>query len=319
MSEAAPPSARGPVGVEGTALIIDDDEATRRLVVRWLTHGGLRCMEARDGEQGLRILREAHARIDVVVLDVMMPGVSGYDVLSTIQAEPAIAEVPVLLLTAHANRESDLVEAAERGAADHLSKPFSGPVLKAKALRAARARRATRDRLEHAEELARIDPLTQLGNRQHLVERLREELAFAQRQRTALSLCMLDLDHFKSINDRFGHETGDRALALFARTLAATLRAEDGAFRYGGEEFVVLLRQEGEEGARAVLARVRESLEKAPLELPGGGREALSFSGGIAVVEGADPGDADGHLRRADAALYEAKRSGRARDCVVSY
>lgn len=308
----------GVEGSEGTALVVDDDTATRRLVARWLLHGNLRCLEAADGEQALAILREAHARIDVVVLDVMMPGLSGFDVLGQISQDPALSQIPVILLTAHANAERDFVEGAEHGAADHLSKPFSGPVLKAKVLRAARARRATLGRLAKAELLARVDPLTQLGNRQLLFERLREETAFAKRSHASLCVCVLDLDHFKSINDRFGHETGDNALKLFARTLVASIRKEDTAFRYGGEEFVVLMRQIGEEGARAVLERVRVTLAHFPLALPNGGTEVLSFSGGIALADGTNEFFTDAMIRRADIALYEAKRAGRGHDRLAS-
>ena len=313
-----PSSARASEGAEGLALIVDDDAATRRLVVKWLMHGNMRCLEASDGEHGLTILKEAHERIDVVVLDVMMPGMSGFEVLAALQADPALSQLPVILLTAHANTERDLINAAETGATDHVSKPFSGPVLKAKVLRAARARRASRDRLAQAELLARIDPLTQLGNRQLLFERLREESSFAKRYQAPLCLCILDIDHFKSINDRFGHETGDVALKLFARTIAASIRKEDAAFRYGGEEFVVLLRQNAEGGARVLLDRVRAALALFPLSLPGGGSEVLSFSGGIAVADERNEFFTDGMVRRADIALYEAKRTGRGRDCVAT-
>ncbi len=304
-------------GSEGTALVVDDDTATRRLVAKWLMHGNLRCLEACDGEQALAILREAHARIDVVVLDVMMPGMNGFEVLARINEDAMLSQVPVILLTAHANAERDFVEGADHGATDHLSKPFSGPVLKAKVLRAARARRASRDRLTQAELLARIDPLTQLGNRQLLFERLREEASFAKRYHASLCICIVDIDHFKSINDRFGHHTGDQALKLFARTLAASIRKEDTAFRYGGEEFVLLMRQNGEAEARAVLERVRATLAMFPLSVPGGS-EVLSFSGGIAVADGTNEFLTDAMIRRADIALYEAKRAGRGRDCLAA-
>ena len=312
-------SSNGPAeSSEGTALVVDDDAATRRLVAKWFMRGNLRCLEATDGEHGLAILREAHERIDVVILDMMMPGLTGLEVLALIQQDAALSQVPVILLTAHANSERDFIEAAETGATDHLAKPFSGAVLQAKALRAARARRAARDRLAEAELRARIDPLTQLGNRQLLFERLREESSFANRYHASLCVCILDIDHFKSINDRFGHDTGDVALKLFARMLAASIRKEDAAFRYGGEEFVLLLRQNAEADARVLLGRVRDALALFPLALPGGGAEVLSFSGGIAVADGSNEFLTDGMIRRADHALYAAKRAGRSRDCVAT-
>lgn len=306
---------------QGTVLVVDDDQATRFLVVKWLTHANLTCLEAADGIEALRILREQHEQIDLVVLDVMMPGLNGFEVLRTITADSALKLIPVLMLTAHANAETDFVEAADLGAADHLSKPFSGPVLKAKAVRAVRTRTEARDRLRQAELLARIDPLTQLGNRQLLHERLREESAFAKRYSAPLCLCLLDIDHFKSINDRFGHDTGDQALKIFARTLAASIRKEDAAFRFGGEEFVLLLRNNGRQGGLSVLARIRAALALFPLQLPenkrDSGAEYLSFSGGIAVADADNEFLTDQLIRRADIALYRAKQDGRARDCLA--
>jgi diguanylate cyclase (GGDEF)-like protein len=237
-----------------------------------------------------------------------------------VRNEPVIATIPVLLLTAHADTEVDIVRGATLGATDHLSKPFSGAVLRAKVTRAVescRARRALEGRLETAERLARIDPLTQLGNRQLFYERLREEASFAARHKSPLALVVIDIDHFKSLNDTLGHEAGDRALTHVAGVLSGALRREDGAFRYGGEEFAVLMRGVDAKAALACTTRLRAALSARPLSLPNGGSRDITFSAGVAVADASNDFLADALFARADEALYRAKESGRNRDEVA--
>jgi diguanylate cyclase (GGDEF)-like protein len=307
-------SAREP----GVVLVVDDDAATRTLVARILVQGGLSCIEAASGEEALAVLEARGPIVDCVLLDVRMPGASGFDVLKTARQRDELAAIPVIFLTAHADAEADVVEGAALGAADHLSKPFSAAVLTAKVRRAVHQHREHRriaGKLEQAERLARIDPLTQLGNRQLLLERMREELAYAKRNRTPLALAMMDLDHFKRINDELGHEAGDEALRHFARTLASVIRQEDAAFRHGGEEFVLLLRGADARAALVTLGRVREALKARLVDL-GGQRRVVTFSAGVAVVDEADEYSKDELFARADSALYRAKSAGRDRDEV---
>ena len=311
------PSADPPAGF---ALVVDDDTATRTLVVRVLQQAGLECREATSGEEALALLRRRGAEIDAVVLDVRMPGLSGFEVLAAVRADPALSAIPVLLLTAHADTEEDLVQGAQLGAVDHLSKPFSASVLRAKVRRAVDQRRAQREleaRLESAERLARIDPLAQLGNRQLFYERLREESSYAARHRASLALVVLDIDHFKALNDTLGHEAGDQALRHFAETLAAVIRKEDAAFRYGGEEFVVLMRGADAKAATTCTSRLRLALRHRPLELAGSEPRTITFSSGTALADEANEFWTDGLFGRADEALYRAKEGGRDRDEVA--
>ena len=312
----------GPRATEsaGTVLVVDDDPDTRRLVVRWLNRASIRCLEAADGASALEMVRANAHGIDLVILDVMMPGMGGLDVLKTMQADEALKLVPVILLSAHADDEAAVVTSASLGAVDHLSKPFSGPVLVAKTLRGVQHRKIEReleDKLADAEKRARIDPLTQLGNRQLFDERLREEIGFARRHRAPLCLAMLDLDHFKAVNDTYGHEVGDTALKHFARLLSATVRQGDAAFRYGGEEFVVLLRSSDAASARAAMDRLRTALDVLPLRLPDGEARRIRFSAGIAVADEKNDFRSDDLVARADAALYRAKDGGRSRDEIA--
>ncbi len=306
-----------PTPEPGAVLVVDDDKAARTLVRLVLEKAGLKVVEADSGEEGLAVLTARAAVLDAVVLDVRMPGLSGFEVLKVIQDDAYFSRIPVLVLTAHADTEEDVVRSALLGAVDHLGKPFSPAVLQAKVVRAVRRRREQRElegRVSAAERLARIDALTQLGNRQLFYERFREEAAFAARSRSPLALAVLDLDHFKSYNDTLGHDAGDLALQHFSGTMTSSIRREDSAFRYGGEEFVLLMRGADRRSAKACTTRLRAALKQSPVVLTDGSTRQITFSGGIAVADESNEFWTEGMFGRADEALYRAKESGRDRD-----
>lgn len=317
---------------EGKVLVVDDDEATRRLVVKWIEQTGIKCLEAQNGMVALELVEAHFSEIDLMVLDVMMPGINGFEVLRRMHDDPVLKAMPVILLTAHAEEDSDIVQGANLGALDHLGKPFSGPVLRAKVQRAVERRRSEKQlesKLRQAEQLARIDTLTQLGNRQLFLERLREETAYAMRHRTPVCLVLMDLDHFKSVNDTYGHDAGDEVLRHFAKRLSAAVRQEDSAFRYGGEEFVLLLRNSDKSGGRVATERLRTTLRLVPARLIGTKGEGakgepaaeveyfVGFSAGIAVADEGNEFLTERLLSRADEALYRAKEGGRNRDEIA--
>jgi diguanylate cyclase (GGDEF)-like protein len=307
-----------------TVLVVDDDDATRMLVTRWLQKGGLTLFEARSGEEALRIAEEHGDELDAVVLDVMMPGLDGFEVCRRLHDLPLTATTPVLLLTAHANDDKQVVLGVEAGAIDHLSKPFSGPVLvaKVKAICARSQRdRVLRSKLEFAERHATVDALTGLFNRRHFDKRLREEIAHAKRHSRPFAVLMIDLDHFKAVNDTFGHAEGDRVLRHVAEAMPKALREDDMAFRYGGEEFALILRSTEAEAAVAVAERLRQLLKSAPILLgtgDGAVSKVVTFSGGLASADQRNEFDGQDVLVRADAALYTAKRGGRDKVVVSS-
>jgi diguanylate cyclase (GGDEF)-like protein len=300
-----------------TVLVVDDDEATRTLIVRWLTGAKLMCMEAPNGEVAIDLVRANAGSIDAVVLDVMMPGLDGFEVLRRLKHDPLTAHVPVVILTAHATADTDIVTGVDAGAFDHIAKPFSGPVLVAK-VRAmcerARQDRELRRKLMSAEAHATIDALTNLGNRRSFEKRLKEEAAHARRHREPFALVLLDIDHFKVVNDTFGHEEGDRVLVHVADAMRAIVRVEDGAFRYGGEEFSLVFRACDLEAAVAGVARLHERLRRSPIELGDPARpRVVTFSAGVASATEKNAFHTDDMVARADAALYRAKRAGRDR------
>ncbi|HEX7128224.1 MAG TPA: sensor domain-containing diguanylate cyclase, partial [Thermodesulfobacteriota bacterium] len=169
----------------------------------------------------------------------------------------------------------------------------------------------------HRDVLAHTDPLTGLVNRRRFDERLAEEFARARREPGAFSLVLADLDHFKRINDTYGHPAGDAVLRQIARRIEARARASDAVGRLGGEEFGLLLVRAGRAGALAVAERIRQDVRATPVEVPGGLTLALTVSLGVATFPD-DAGDAADLFARADEALYEAKRGGRDRVCAAS-
>ena len=300
----------------GFVLLVDDDEATRQLVARWLAGGGIPSKQASSGAEALALVSANPGEFVAIVLDIMMPGMDGFEVASRLKADPATAILPVVFLTAHAMSDEDIVRGIDFGAVDHMAKPFSGPVLVAKVRSA--ILRITRERtimakLDSAESNARIDALTGLFNRRHFIARLREESAHAARHRRPFSVVMLDIDHFKSINDTFGHDEGDRVLVSVARIAANALRLGDEAFRYGGEEFMLLLRECDAAMAVRVAERLRSDLRAHPVVLANEER-IIRFSAGIAAADATNDYCSPDLVSNADAALYRAKGAGR--DCV---
>ena len=299
----------------GYVLVVDDDDTTRLLISRWLTKAGLECKEARNGEEAIAAVATDPSKIDAIVLDVMMPGIDGFEVVRRLKLDPQTLIIPILLLTAHANNESEVVRSTELGVMDHLSKPFSGPVLVAKirmACERARAERFLRTRLEFAEARATIDALTGLYNRREFDNSIRKECALATRQKRPFSLVMFDLDHFKSVNDTYGHEEGDRVLIHVARTVKSGLREDDLAFRYGGEEFALVLRGGGADQGAVAAERLRTALKSQPIML-GTDERIITFSAGVSSAEESNAFSTDDLVTRADNALYRAKRAGRDR------
>jgi diguanylate cyclase (GGDEF)-like protein len=210
-----------------------------------------------------------------------------------------------------------MLKMIEQGAMDHLTKPLSGTLLCAK-VRAicerSRTQRELKNKLQFALENAAHDGLTGLFNRRYFDRRLREETAHAKRHKRPFSLVLLDLDHFKLVNDTYGHEDGDRVLRHIAEVAQAQLREDDVACRYGGEEFILLLRGTTGMAARVVANRLRANLAARPISLgPADELRHITFSAGVAAADERNSYNTDDIVSRADAALYRAKRAGRNR------
>lgn len=300
----------------GCCLIIDDSRLARKALRRALVAAGVfgEIQEAADGEEALALLAgDLAERLDLVLCDLLMPGVDGFELLARFQADPRLADVPVIVLTGEEDLETK-VQALESGASDYLTKPFADAELLAR-VKVHRNLKLLREELREANErlreLAIRDPLTGVFNRRHWESLLAGELDRSRRHDRPVALILADLDHFKSINDRYGHVVGDRVLTAAARVLTEGVRGHDAVGRYGGEELVVLLPETGLEEALRVAQRLRDDLAALSFDDVKGLEVRSSF--GVAEARGVSAAGADLLVSAADDALYRAKRAGRDR------
>jgi diguanylate cyclase (GGDEF)-like protein len=295
---------------QATARIVvaDDDPDILTLVVRVLAREGHEVLPASNGTEALELARRQEP--DLLLLDVSMPEMDGYAVCRALQ-ESGAASPSVIFLTAHAHT-SARVMGLDAGAVDYVTKPFEPNELRAR-VRAALRTKTERDAL--AVE-ASTDALTGLLNRSQLGTRLSELVSFARRQGRPLGCLMIDLDHFKAVNDTYGHGVGDAVLAEAARRFGHATRPSDIVFRYGGEEFLVLLPETDLQGSLGVAERLRDALGSTPVTFAGDGAPPVDISVRASVgAASLTDGMADGSVlvAAADAALYRAKAQGRDR------
>ena len=296
-------------------LLVEDSAAIRSLVRRMLLAGGHTVVEAADGAAALAACRERQP--DVVLLDVEMPGMSGWDVLAAMKADPDLSDVPVVFLTGRSDT-ADMVDGLRLGAHDYLRKPCEPTELLARVQAAARVKRLQdelRQRNEELDLISRTDVLTGMHNRRHVEEYLARLVSLARRSAEPLAVLIIDIDHFKSVNDGYGHEAGDVVLREVADRMVRSVRLEDMVGRWGGEEFLVVLPNTATQGAAELAERLRQVVAEQPCRLPDGGAVQVTISLGCAasVVD-----DAGTLVRSADAAMYQAKESGRNRVVVAA-
>ena len=302
-----------PLVAGARALVLDDWEGEAETIRAALGQDGIVTLRARDGAEAAAL--SATTAFDLTVLSL---GISEEDPLglaSSLRAADATHDVPMLLVADVGERER-LHRGFELGANDWLLLPLDPQELRARARNQIR-RKLYQDRLRadlgEAIELAVIDPLTGLYNRRYLMRHLRSLMD--QAPPPHLSLMLIDVDFFKSVNDAHGHAAGDRALRVVAETLRSNVRAFDTLARYGGEEFVVIMPGAGREQAALAAERLRQAVAEMitpPFAPSGGGMLRLTVSIGVGV-SGLDADTADGLLAAADGALYAAKRGGRNR------
>ena len=301
-------------------LVVDDDPDSRRLLTISLGWVGHQIVEADDGDDAWdKFQRE---RAPLVITDWMMPGLDGMGLISRIRANAAEGYTYIIMLTA-LREKLQVVSGLEAGADDYLTKPFDPDELAARVSIGERILKLQENLLasrRSMETLAMHDTLTGLLNRRAIHDRALSEHNRLRRGATnsPLSVIMLDIDHFKAINDRYGHEAGDRALRAISEFLLAQLRSYDGLGRWGGEEFLMLLPGADQAEALAVAERIRANLAQARPALPDGTQVSLSASLGVATLDDTSVGAVgeqwlDDLVRAADQALYRAKNAGRNR------
>lgn len=266
-------------------------------------------LEACDGPQALEILNEQGDDIDLVLLDVMMPGMSGLEVLKNIRNQNELMNIPVILVTANAD-DQNVAEGLDLGAFDYIIKPYSLMVLLARVRTALREK----ERLDLLEKWATTDPLTELLNRRFFFELAERETERSLRHKNAISYIMLDIDFFKKVNDEYGHIVGDQTLVSLSQLIKKQLRKVDFCCRFGGEEFVICLPDTELKQAKEVAERLRVTVNKMPLNCT---NQTFNISVSLGIACNKENESPEQTISRADTALYKAKAAGRNQTQVV--
>jgi diguanylate cyclase (GGDEF)-like protein len=294
-------------------LLAEDSPVYQHLIGGYLTEWGFDFELARDGAQAWKMLREPNAPM-LALLDWVLPGIDGIEVCRNMRERGTTERYVYTILLTGKTDKNDLVLAMEAGADDYLVKPFDPPELRARLLAGKRIL-DLHDELASAQESLRFaamhDFLTRLWNRAEIVSFLERELVRAKREKKPVGIVLLDVDHFKSINDSLGHRTGDLVLKELAQRLRSQLRGYDGVGRYGGEEFLLVLPGCDLGGALARTAEIQRSVAAAPFA-PDLVKVSITVSMGVTIAHGGAVASAT-LLHDADLALYRAKNSGRNR------
>jgi diguanylate cyclase (GGDEF)-like protein len=299
-------------------LVVDDHESSARALCAAVMSLGHRCRVARSGSEGLKL---HHARrADVIVADWTMPGMDGMELCRQVRQLDS-GTYTYLLFTSSVATKRDFVEAVRAGADDCLSKPIDVDDLEARLIAADRVVRAYRALAERNVDLrhdsrqsfiaARVDTLTGVSNRLSLEEDLQALQARVSRYGRPACIAMCDIDGFKRYNDHYGHLAGDDALRAIAQAIRASVREVDHVYRYGGEEFLVILPEQAPDQAAAAMARVLGAVRALGIvHAPQSGRTIVTMSIGIASVNPGVDTSVRHAVAHADRALYRAKEQG---------
>jgi two-component system chemotaxis response regulator CheY len=306
-------------------LIAEDDAVSRLILRRAVETLGHECLVAVDGDEAWERYRQGEGDVDVVISDWMMPGLDGVELCRRVRSKPGNVYTYFVLLTALSERR-DFLTGMQAGADDYLTKPLDRDELSVRLLAAERITSLHRRLAEQNAELerlnrivaesARTDPLTGLGNRLRLREDLDALQARVERYGHSYALALYDVDHFKAYNDRYGHLAGDRVLADVAATIRQHCRRGDEPYRFGGEEFLVVLPEQPSDKALIAVERTRKAVRALRLPHPDSPAGRVTVSAGLAVLRPGERRTYEEIVREADAALYRAKRDGRDRSAL---
>jgi diguanylate cyclase (GGDEF)-like protein len=291
-------------------LVVDDQSIHLQVLYRALAADHQLFM-ATSGEQALRVCQEQHP--DLVLLDVVMSDMDGFEVLARLKAQPETTDIPVIFVTAHGGDEIE-THCLQAGAVDFIPKPVNPNVVKARV----KTHLTLKFQSDLLRDMAFVDGLTGVSNRRYFDERLAAEWGRSQRNGTALSLILLDVDFFKKYNDHYGHQAGDDCLRQIGVVLKTEVRRPtDLVARYGGEEFVCLLPDTPFDDALVLAHRMLKAVHaKGISHLYSDVAPVITISLGVATREGTSgAGRASYLLALADAQLYQAKHNGRAQVC----
>jgi diguanylate cyclase (GGDEF)-like protein len=285
-----------------SVLVVDDEPDKRLLLAFALENEGYEVQTAADGAEGLAAVEEQQP--DLIVTDVMMPRMDGYEMIRRVRANPRTRFIPVIIQSAARIREKDVRLGSEIGALGYLTDPTDLDLLRARA----RTLLEFKQYLDACQDAAFTDDLTGLANRRRFERQLAREVARTERYGHPFCLLFVDIDKFKEVNDAHGHDAGDEALRLVANAIQSGTRGIDTGARIGGDEFAVILPETNLARGLEVAERLRASIRSLAIE----GTGHVTASVGVAELPACAPGG-DELRAAADAALYEAKRGGRDR------
>jgi diguanylate cyclase (GGDEF)-like protein len=290
------------------SVLIVDDEALNITALSHMLSDEYTVHVTKTGKEGLEAAKEMLP--DIILLDIVMPELNGYDVIETLRQDDETKDIPVIFVTARGHVQDEELGLA-LGAVDYIGKPFSAAIVKKRVANQLKIL----SQMRTISELSRTDALTGIGNRRHFNDVLQKEWSRAQRQQVPLGFIILDIDNFKNYNDNYGHLQGDVVLAKIAEIVKNGLhRAVDQVARWGGEEFAIILPDTDSKGAVSVIENIRKAVEDTAFILNDEPTYVTISAGVHSVIPCQnDSYKLDNFVSDADTALYHAKHNGRNR------
>ena len=304
-------------------LVVDDDAVSRTLIEKHLKKAGFGVGIAANGGEALELFDNNF--YPIVLTDWMMPEINGPQLCRLIREKKTDGYVFIILITAR-DSKTDIVSGLESGADDYLTKPIHPAELVARintGIRILKLEQSLKNANEEIRQLSISDSLTGCFNRSYLNERFPQELRRAHRYSHSLSVVLADIDHFKQVNDTYGHQAGDEVLKAFSGCIGRQIRKKvDWVVRYGGEEFLIVLPETGCEGAHSMAERLRIDIATENIKINGAQINITASFGGASVkfhLERLLEVDMDRLIRKADEQLYRSKGEGRNRVNLVEF
>lgn len=291
--------------MDNRILIVEDDAVVAKIVYEFLTKSGYYAITTHSAEEAEKILKKEE--IHIIITDIKLPGADGITFTKNVKKQ---YNLDVIVTTGYSS-EYFYEDAINSGASDLIFKPIRLNELMLRLNRVIRERSLINERdkmIESLKKLSRRDPLTELYNSRHFFAQLEDEIQRSERYLHPLSLIFIDLDHFKAINDTYGHMVGDQALLLIAKKLGTCLRSQDTAYRFAGDEFTVILPETTAGNSEIVAGRIRSEMENENLVIFD--REIPKITLSIGIAEYQRNEKKEQFVHRADVTMYEAKKSG---------
>jgi diguanylate cyclase (GGDEF)-like protein len=291
--------------MENRILIVEDDPTVRNLMYEFLSRSGYEAITANSAEEAENLLKEKE--IHIILTDIRLPGTDGMTFTKNVKKQ---YNLDVIITTGY-SAEYFYEDAINNGASDLIFKPIRLNELMLRINRVIRERSLINERdkmIERLKKLSIRDPLTELYNSRHFYAQLEDEIQRSERYLHPLSLIFIDIDNFKAVNDTYGHMVGDQTLLLIAKKMQASLRSQDTAYRFAGDEFTIILPETTSDKAKFVADRIRSEMEKESLVILEQEITKITLSIGIAEYQRNEKKEQFVH--RADVTMYEAKKKG---------